>query len=127
MKKELNTAEQAVVGIPLPAEADVKTKSDALKDIDFNYRGMTDEERIRRAVKDMEVIYASDEPPKMPKQVPRFVKAYLWNTPDFYKPAYSQAGLPAAATLMDDVSFKHPNKLFYPAKLNALVVGPSGV
>lgn len=125
--KEQNTVEQAVVGIPLPTEADVKTRCDAPKDIDFNYRGMTDEERLRRAVKDMEIIYASDEPPKMPKQVPRFVKAYLWNTPDHYKPGYSQAGFPAAATLMDDVTFRHPNNLYYPAKLNANIVGDSGV
>jgi hypothetical protein len=124
---ELNAAEKAFVGIPLPTEADVQPKSDALKDIDFNYRGLTNEERIRRAVKDMEVIYASDEPPKMPKQVPRFVKAYLWNTPDHYQSGYSQAGFPAAATLMDDVTFRHPNNLFYPAKLNAQIVGDSGV
>lgn len=52
--------------------------------IDFNYKGMTDEERIRRAVKDMEIIYASEEYPKMTPQIPRFVKAYLWNTPDYY-------------------------------------------
>lgn len=124
---EMNAAEQAQVFIPLPTEADVQIKSDDPVDIDFNYRGLTDEERLRRAVKDMEALYASDEPPKMPKQVPRFVKAYLWNTPDIYKPSYSQAGFPAAATLMDNVSFKHPNNLFYPAKLNALVIGPSGV
>lgn len=95
--------------------------------IDFNYRELTDEERIRHAVKDMEVIYASEEAPKMPSQTPRFVKAYLWNTPDYYKPAYSQAGFPAAATQMNDVSFRHPNNLYFPAKLNAQIVGPSGV
>ena len=120
-------AEQAQIGIPLPTQTDVESKDEALGNIDFNYRGLSKEERIRRAVEDMEVIYASDEPPKMPMQVPRFVKAYLWNTPDIYKPSYSQAGFPAAAVQMDDVSFMHPNKLFYPAKLNALIVGPSGV
>lgn len=120
-------AEEAQTTISLPSEADAQPRDESTVTINFNYRGLSDEERIRRAVKDMERIYASDEPPTMPEQVPRFVKAYLWNTPDFYKPAYSQAGLPAAATLMDDVSFKHPNNLFYPAKLNALVIGPSGV
>lgn len=123
-----NQSENIITAVPLPElPPSDEPVSNNPKLIDFNYRGLTDEERIRRAVKDMETIYASDEPPTMPKKVPRFVNAYLWNTPDFYKPAYSQAGLPAAATLMDDVSFKHPNKLFYPAKLNALVVGPSGV
>lgn len=112
---EMNAAEQAQVFIPLPTEADVQIKSDAPVDIDFNYRGLCDEERIRRAVKDMEILYASDESPKMPQQKPRFVKAYLWNTPDFYKPAYSQAGFPAAAVQMDNVSFRHPNNLFVPA------------
>lgn len=95
--------------------------------IDFNYRGLSDEERIRQAVKDMEAIYTNDEPPKMPLQQPRFVRAYLWNTPDYYQPSFSQAGFPAAATLMDDVSFRHSNNLNYPAKINSLVVGPSGV
>ena len=95
--------------------------------IDFNYRGLSDEERIRQAVKDMEAIYTNDEPPKMPQQQPRFVRAYLWNTPDYYQPSFSQAGFPAAATLMDDVSFRHGNNLNYPAKINSLVVGPSGV
>ena len=126
-ENEMRTAEQAVVGIPLPTVADVQPKNDAPMEIDFNYRGLTDEERISRAVKDMEVIYASDEPPRMPKQIPRFVKAYLWNTPDHYLSGFSQAGFPAAATLMDDVTFRHPNNLFYPAKLNAQVVGDSGV
>ncbi len=95
--------------------------------IDFNYKGMTDEERIRRAVKDMEIIYASEEYPKMTPQIPRFVKAFLWNTPDYYMPSYSQAGLPAAAIQMGDVCFRHPNNLYYSAKLNAQIVGPSGV
>lgn len=95
--------------------------------IDFNYRGLSEEERLRQAVKDMETIYTNDEPPKMPLQQPRFVRAYLWNTPDYYQPSFSQAGFPAAATLMDDVSFRHSNNLNYPAKINSLVVGPSGV
>lgn len=95
--------------------------------IDFNYHGLSREERISRAAKDMERIYSDDEPPRMPSIIPRFVKAYLWNTPDYYKPGYSQAAFPAAAVLMDDVCFKHPNNLFVPAKLNAQVVGPSGV
>ena len=95
--------------------------------IDFNYRGLSDDERIMRATKDMETIYANDEPPKMPQQMPRFVRAYICNTPDYYQPSFSQAGLPAAATLMDDVSFRHSNNLNYPAKINSLVVGPSGV
>lgn len=95
--------------------------------IDFNYRGLSNEERIRQAVKDMEAIYTNDEPPKMPQQQPRFVRAYLLNTPDYYQPSFSQAGFPAAATLMDDVSFRHSNNLNYPAKINSLVVGPSGV
>lgn len=95
--------------------------------IDFNYRGLSEEERLRQAVKDMETIYTNDEPPKMPQQQPRFVRAYLWNTPDYYQPSFSQAGFPAAATLMDDVSFRHSNNLNYPAKINSLVVGPSGV
>ncbi len=124
---EKPSAKQTTLGIPLPTEADVQPVTEAPVTINFDYRGLSDQERIQRAVKDMERIYASDEPPTMPTQKPRFVKAYLWNTPDYYKPGYSQAGLPAAATLMDDVSFKHPNNLFYPAKLNALVIGPSGV
>lgn len=95
--------------------------------VDFDYRGLSKEERLRRAAKDMEAIYASDEPPAMPKQVPRFVKAYLWNTPIIFQPAFSQAGITAAAVLMDDVSFKHTNDLYYPAKLNSLIVGESGV
>ena len=124
---ESMTAGQTPALIPLPTMADVKTKNDVPADIDFNYRGLSDDDRIRRAVKDMEIIYASDEQPKMTPLVPRFVKAYLWNTPDFYQPAYSQAGFPAAATLMDDVSFRHPNNLFVQAKLNAQIVGPSSV
>jgi len=95
--------------------------------VDFDYRGLSKEERLRRAAKDMEAIYASDEPPAMPKQVPRFVKAYLWNTPSVFQPAFSQPGITAASVLMDDVSFKHTNDQYYPAKLNTLLVGPSGV
>ena len=116
--------------IPLPTEEDVvkkSTENEAQPVIDFNYRGLTDEERLRRAVKDMEIIYASDEPPVMQTTLPRFVKAYLWNTPDILQPAFSQPGMTAAAVLMGDVSFKHTNDLYYPAKLNNLIVGPSGV
>lgn len=101
--------------------------NDSSMNIDFNYRGLSDEERIRRAVKDMEIIYASDEPPVMPQKIPRFVKAYLWNTPIVFQPAFSQPGITAGAVLMDDVSFRHTNGLYYPAKLNSLIVGPSGV
>lgn len=126
-ENEMKVAEQAQFLIPLPTEADAQPKRKPIADIDFNYRDLSDEERISRAVKDMEVIYASYEPPKMPKQIPRFVKAYLWNTPSHYLSGFSQAGFPAAATLMDDVTFRHPNNLYYPAKLNADVVGDSGV
>lgn len=94
--------------------------------IDFNYRELNNEERIRQAVKDMEIIYSSDEPPVMPTTLPRFVNAYLWDTPAFYKPGYSQAVLPAAAVQMDDVTFKHTNKLYYPAKIPGLVISDSG-
>ena len=124
---EMKATEQAQFLVSLPTEADAEPKRKPIADIDFNYRDLSDEERISRAVKDMEVIYASYEPPKMPKQIPRFVKAYLWNTPSHYLSGFSQAGFPAAATLMDDVTFKHPNNLYYPAKLNADVVGDSGV
>jgi hypothetical protein len=110
----------------LPYQSSEKDERVNPADIDFNYRGMSAEERIRRAVKDMEIIYASDEPPKMPPQ-PRFVKAYMANTPNAYQAGFSQAGFPAAAVQMGDVSFKHTNDLYYPAKIPALVVGPSGV
>ncbi len=123
----MTAAEQAQVMIPLPTEADAQPVGETPVIINFDYRGLSDEERIRRAAKDMERIYASDEPPTMPTQIPRFVKAFLWNTPDIYKPAYSQAGFPAAATLMDNVRFRHPNNLYVQAKLNAQIVGPSGV
>ena len=119
--------------IPLPEwpiENDAAHKqqvSEPLDVVDFDYRGLSKEERLRRAAKDMEAIYASDEPPAMPKQVPRFVKAYLWNTPSVFQPAFSQPGITAASVLMDDVSFKHTNDQYYPAKLNTLLVGPSGV
>lgn len=127
MNKQDNTtsAEQARVTIPLPTEAEAQR--DVQADIDFSYRDMTDEQRILQATKDMELIYASDEPPQMPKKMPRFVKAYLSIIPEYYHQAYSQAGFPAAAVLMDNVSFRHPNNLFFPAKINCLVVGPSGV
>jgi hypothetical protein len=119
--------------IPLPEwpnedDAALHQQSDVTSEvINFNYRGLSGEERLRRARRDMEIIYASDEPPVMPKQVPRFVKAYLWNTPSIFQPAFSQAGITAAAVLMDDVSFRHTNDLYYPAKLNTLIVGESGV
>ena len=124
-ENEMNVAGQAQVGIPLPTEADVQIKSDDPVDIDFNYRGLTDEERLRRAVRDMEVIYASDEPPVMTEYKPRFVDAYLCNTPSDLQPAYSQPGMTAAAVLMDNVSFKHTNDLYYPAKLNNVIVAKS--
>ena len=120
-------SEQKSIGIPLPTPADAQRNSVTLTEIDFNYRGMSSDERIRRAVHDMELIYASEEPPKMPQTIPRFVKAYLWNTPSLFQPGYSQAGFPAAATLMDDVFFRHPNNLSVQAKLNALIIGDSGV
>lgn len=122
-----NQSENIITAVPLPElPPSDEPVSNNPKLIDFNYRGLTDEERIRRAVKDMEIIYGSDEPPTMP-QMPRFVKACLWNTPDHYLSGYSQAVFPAAATLMDDVTFRHPNNLYVPAKLNALIVGDSGV
>ena len=120
-------SEQKSIGIPLPTPADAQRNSVTLAEIDFNYRGMSSDERIRRAVHDMELIYESEEPPKMPQTIPRFVKAYLWNTPSLFQPGYSQAGFPAAATLMDDVFFRHPNNLSVQAKLNALIIGDSGV
>lgn len=104
-----------------------KPNNDYSMNIDFNYRGLSKEERIRHAVRDMELIYASEEPPKMPDHLPKFVKAYLWNTPSVFQPAYSQPGITAGAVLMGDVSFRHTNDLYYPAKLNSLVVGASGV
>ena len=116
--------------IPLPTAEDVVKKStedETTTVIDFNYRGLSDEERLRRAVRDMQIIYASDEPPVMTRYRPRFVNAYLWNTPSALQPAFSQPGITAAAVLMDDVSFRHTNDLYYPAKLNSLIVGPSGV
>ena len=116
--------------IPLPTAEDVVNKSTENETppvIDFNYRGLSDEERLRRAVKDMEIIYSSDEPPVMTKYRPRFVEAYLYNTPPVFQSLYSQPGITAAAVLMDDVSFRHTNGLYYPAKLNSLIVGPSGV
>lgn len=116
--------------IPLPTAEDVANKSikdDTPQVIDFNYRGLTNEERLRRAVRDMQIIYSSDEPPVMTGYRPRFVNAYLWNTPSTLQPAFSQPGITAAAVLMDDVSFRHTNDLYYPAKLNSLIVGPSGV
>ena len=115
--------------IPLPMAEDVANKStedSTPQVIDFNYRGLTDEERLHRAVRDMEIIYASNEPPVMPTTLPRFVKAFLSYSPEFYWPAYSQGALPAAAVLMDKVSFKNRNKLYYPAKIPALVVSESG-
>ena len=123
---EILDSEQTSKGIPLPTPTDTQT-NEASVEIDFNYRGMSSDERIRRAVHDMELIYASEEPPKMPQTIPRFVKAYLWNTPSLFQPGYSQAGFPAAATLMDDVFFRHPNNLSVQAKLNALIIGDSGV
>lgn len=124
-KEEAKTLSEQIV-LPPPAQSEELTKDVPLV-IDFNYHGLSDEDRVSQAAKDMERIYSDDEPPRMPSIMPRFVKAYLWNTPDYYKPGYSQAGFPAAAVLMDDVSFKHPNNLFVPAKLNAQIVGPSGV
>ncbi len=115
--------------IPLPMAEDIANKStedSTPQVIDFNYRGLTDEERLHRAVRDMEIIYASNEPPVMPTTLPRFVKAFLSYSPEFYWPAYSQGALPAAAVLMDKVSFKNRNKLYYPAKIPALVVSESG-
>ena len=126
-KNDLLDSEQTGNYIPLPTPNDAQTNCESLGEIDFNYRGLKKEERIRRAVRDMELIYASEEPPKMPQTVPRFVKAYLWNTPSHFQPGYSQAGFPAAATLMDDVFFRHPNNLSVQAKLNALIIGDSGV
>lgn len=119
MSIPLPTAEDAVLG--------TVTNDSTSPVINFDYRGLSDEERLRRAVRDMEVIYNSDEPPVMTEMRPRFVKAYLWNTPPVLQPAFSQPGLTSAAVLMDDVSFKHTNDLYYPAKLNSLLVGPSGV
>lgn len=119
-----------VTKIPLPTAEDVANKStenETPQVIDFNYRGLSDEERLRRAVSDMQIIYNSDEPPVMTKNRPRFVDAYLWNTPTVLQPAFSQPGMTAAAVQMGDVSFKHTNDLYYPAKLNSLLVGPSGV
>lgn len=117
--------------IPLPTAEDVVqrtvTNDAEVPAIDFNYRRLPKEERLRRAVRDMQIIYNSDEPPEMTRYRPRFVNAYLWNTPPVLQPAFSQPGLTAAAVLMDDVSFKHTNDLYYPAKLNSLIVGPSGV
>ena len=126
-KNDLLDSEQTGNYIPLPTPNDAQTNCESLGEIDFNYRGLKKEERIRRAVRDMELIYASEEPPKMTQTVPRFVKAYLWNTPSHFQPGYSQAGFPAAATLMDDVFFRHPNNLSVQAKLNALIIGDSGV
>ena len=67
-------------------------------------------------------LYASQEPPQMPRVLPKLVKAAVSRTPDLYKPTVAQAIFPALATYPRKIRFTYIDNQDRELRINCLIV-----
>ena len=67
-------------------------------------------------------LYASQEPPQMPRVLPKLVKATVSRTPDLYKPTVAQAIFPALATYPRKIRFTYIDNQDRELRINCLIV-----
>lgn len=67
-------------------------------------------------------LYASQEPPQMPRLLPKLVKAAVSRTPDLYKPTVAQAIFPALATYPRKIRFTYIDNQDRELRINCLIV-----
>lgn len=71
-------------------------------------------------------LYASKQPPQIPANLPKLIKAATSQTPDIYKPAVSQAVFPALATYPRQLKFIYIDNLERELRINCLAVAVTG-
>lgn len=67
-------------------------------------------------------LYASQEPPQMPRLLPKLVRAAVSRTPDLYKPTVAQAIFPALATYPRKIRFTYIDNQDRELRINCLIV-----
>lgn len=71
-------------------------------------------------------LYASPEPPKMPRLLPKLIKAVVSQTPDIYKPTVAQAVFPPLATYPRQLRFIYIDNQERELRINCLIVAETG-
>lgn len=72
-------------------------------------------------------MFASNEPPVMPSNLPRLVKAVTKNTPSLYQATVAQAMFPALATYPKHLSFKYVDNQVRELRINCLIIAGTGM
>lgn len=67
-------------------------------------------------------LYASQEPPQLPRVLPKLVKAAVSRTPDLYKATVAQAIFPALATYPRQLRFTYIDNQTRELRINCLIV-----
>ena len=80
------------------------------------------EEESEAPQSELSKLYASQEPPQMPRVLPKLVKAAVSRTPDLYKPTVAQAIFPALATYPRKIRFTYIDNQTRELRINCLIV-----
>ena len=84
------------------------------------------EEECQIPQSELSKLYASPEPPKMPRLLPKLIKAVLSLTPDIYKPTVAQAVFPSLATYPRQLRFIYIDNQERELRINCLIVAETG-
>lgn len=84
------------------------------------------EEDIVTPQSELSKLYASPEPPKMPRLLPKLIRAIVSQTPDIYKPTVAQAVFPPLATYPRQLRFIYIDNQERELRINCLIVAETG-
>ena len=80
------------------------------------------EEESEEPQSELSKLYASQEPPQLPRVLPKLVKAAVSRTPDLYKATVAQAIFPALATYPRQLRFTYIDNQTRELRINCLIV-----
>ena len=83
-------------------------------------------EHARTATAGLIISDEDNQPPEMPKKLPRLIELLVSRTPDIYKPAVSNCVFPALAAHLFNTSFRYLDGELHEATLMSCLLAPTG-